>query len=169
MRTAKTLMRLGWCPGWSESSRAHTHCVGFVMSRLIFFRPCALTLKKYVWTFPLSGAVPSSFELCLINYTPSIYAEGYIVFAFPFVRSLRSWNLPQRFPQKCVKDSQVGYISRTNQKAFIFGPWVVWKVCFLSMSFCPRVHAPGWGWRSKSRSHLESVFLLFCYWNNLCR
>ena len=29
------------------------------------------------------------------------------------------------------------------------------------MSFGPIIHAPGWGWRSKSRTPLKSVFLLF--------
>ena len=37
MCTAKTLIRLGGCPGWSESCWAHTHFVGFVMSWLIYF------------------------------------------------------------------------------------------------------------------------------------
>ena len=33
----------------------------------------------------------------------------------------------------CVKVSQNGYISTTtHQKAFIFGPWVPWRVCFRS-------------------------------------
>ena len=44
-------------------------------------------------------------------YTPSIYAEGYIVFVFPFVRSyVRSfvlpsvtWNLRQSFALKFLK------------------------------------------------------------------
>ena len=49
------------------------------------------------------------------NYTPGIYANGYIVFAFPFVRSSvrmfvssfvlpsRSWNLRQSFASKFLK------------------------------------------------------------------
>ena len=41
-------------------------------------------------------------------YTPGIYADGYIVFAFPFVRSyvrsfVRSWNLRQSFALKFLK------------------------------------------------------------------
>ena len=60
----------------------------------------------------------------LVNncYTPGIYADGYIVFAFPFVCSLvRSFvEFASKF---CVKVSQVVYISATTyQKAFIFGP-----------------------------------------------
>ena len=53
--------------------------------------------------------------LTVNNYTPGIYAEGYIVFAFPFVRSyvrlfVRSfvlpsvtWNLRQSFALKFLK------------------------------------------------------------------
>ena len=43
--------------------------------------------------------------------------------------------------------AQAGISPITHQKAFIFGPWVPWKVCFPSMSSDPRVPAPGWGWR----------------------
>ena len=55
-------------------------------------------------------------------YTPGIYADGYIVFAFPFVRSLvRSYFRHVR--GICVKVLQVVYISATTyQKPFIFGP-----------------------------------------------
>ena len=71
------------------------------------------------------------------HYTPGIYAEGYIVFAFPFVRSyvrmfvrsfvrsfVRTSFRRVEFASKfCVKVSQVVYISATtHQKAFIFGP-----------------------------------------------
>ena len=39
-----------------------------------------------------------------LNYTPGIYADGYIVFAFPFVHSyVRSWNLRQSFALKFLK------------------------------------------------------------------
>ena len=45
-----------------------------------------------------------------------------------------------------VHVSQVGYISPiTHQKAFIFGPYVSWRVGFHSMTPDPWVHAPGWG------------------------
>ena len=63
------------------------------------------------------------------HYTPGIYAEGYIVFVFPFVRSyvrlfVRTSFRHVEFASKfCVKVSQVVYISATtHQKAFIFGP-----------------------------------------------
>ena len=58
-------------------------------------------------------------------YTPGIYADGYIVFVFPFVRSyVRTSVTFVEFASKfCVKVSQVVYISATTyQKAFIFGP-----------------------------------------------
>ena len=66
-------------------------------------------------------------------YTPGIYAEGYIVFVFPFVCSsvrmfvssfVRTSVTFVEFASKfCVKVSQVVYISATtHQKAFIFGP-----------------------------------------------
>ena len=70
-------------------------------------------------------------KMCI--YTPGIYAEGYIVFAFPFVCSfvrlfvrsfVRTSFRRVEFASKfCVKVSQVVYISATtDQKAFIFGP-----------------------------------------------
>ena len=66
-------------------------------------------------------------------YTLGIYADGYIVFAFPFVRSfvrmfvssfVRTSVTFVEFASKfCVKVSHVVYISATtHQKAFIFGP-----------------------------------------------
>ena len=75
--------------------------------------------------------------VCPLHYTPGIYAEGYIVFVFPFVRSyvrmfvrsfvrsfVRTSFRHVEFASKfCVKVSQVVYISATtHQKAFIFGP-----------------------------------------------
>ena len=65
----------------------------------------------------------------IYNYTPGIYADGYIVFVFPFVRLyvrlfVRTSVTFVEFTSKfCVKVSQVVYISATAyQKAFIFGP-----------------------------------------------
>ena len=58
-----------------------------------------------------------------------------------------------------VKVSLSEYISLTaHQKAFIFEPWVPERVSFYAMSFGPKVHAPGWGKRSKSRTQLKCVF-----------
>ena len=48
-RTAKTLIRQGGCPGWSESVWVHTHFVGFVMRRLI----CNCF---YFWLYLLKGS-----------------------------------------------------------------------------------------------------------------
>ena len=87
-------------------------------------------------------------------YTPGIYAEGYIAFAFlfvcSFVRLVVPWLLPVTFVEFTskflVKVSLSEYISlTTHQKAFIFEPWVPEGVIFYAMSFGPRVHAPGWG------------------------
>ena len=85
-------------------------------------------MSYLTWTSQMRSLYPG------IYADPGIYAEGYIVFAFPFVRSYvrsfvrpsRSWNLRQSFPQSCIIVSQVEYISRTtHQKAFIFGSYVL--------------------------------------------
>ena len=91
-------------------------------------------------------------------YTPGIYAAGYIVFALTFVRSyvrsfvrvfvrsLLSVTFVEFTSKFLVKVSLSEYISlTTHQKAFIFEPWVPDRVSFYTMSFCPRVYAPGWG------------------------
>ena len=113
------------------------------------------------FTLIFNFIIPPAFMQRRILFSP------FRSYVHSFVRASvtsRSWNLPQSFPQCCVKVSQVGYISRTiHQKAFIFGPLVPLKVCFLAMTFGPRVRAPGWGWRSKT-----SVFLLFL-WKELAQ
>ena len=102
----------------------------------------------------------------LHNYTPGIYAAGYIVFALTFVRSsvrmfvrsfvssfvrvfvrsLLSVTFVEFTSKFWVKVSLSEYISlTTNQKAFIFEPWVPERVSFYTMGFCPRVDALGWG------------------------
>ena len=91
-------------------------------------------------------------------YTPGIYAAGYIVFALTFVRSyvhsfvrvfvrsLLSVTFVEFTSKFLVKVSLSEYISlTTHQEAFIFEPWVPERVSFYTMSFCPRVGAPGWG------------------------
>ena len=99
-------------------------------------------------------------------YTPGIYAAGYIAFALTFVRSyvhsfvrsfvrsficvfvrsLLSLTFVEFTSKFLVKVSLSEYISlTTHQKAFIFEPWVPERVSFYTMSFCPRVIAPGWG------------------------
>ena len=60
------------------------------------------------------------------NYTPGIYAEGYIVFRLSVRLFVCLFVLPSVsgiFFQVLVKVSQVMYISAiTYHKAFIFGP-----------------------------------------------
>ena len=63
------------------------------------------------------------------SYTPGIYADGHIVFVFPFVRLYvrsfvrNSFTFVEFASKFCVKVSEVVYISATTyQKAFIFGP-----------------------------------------------
>ena len=123
--------------------------------RKIFFQNyyqnfCSL----YCWTNKI-GPLNS---LSLLHYTPGIYAAGYIVFALTFVRSsvrmfvrsfvrsLLSVTFVEFTTKFLVKVSLSEYISlTTHQKAFIFEPWVPERVSFYTMSFCPRVDAPGWG------------------------
>ena len=66
-----------------------------------------------------------------------------------FVRSFGSTNefAFVEFASKfCVKVSQVVYISATAyRKAFMFGPYLPWRVGIHSMTPIPRVHAPWWG------------------------
>ena len=63
-----------------------------------------------------------------------------------FVRSLLSVTFVEFTSKFLVKVSLSEYISlTTHQKAFIFEPWVPERVSFCTMSFCPRVDAPGWG------------------------
>ena len=63
-----------------------------------------------------------------------------------FVRSLLSVTFVEFTSKFLVKVSLSEYISlTTHQKAFIFEPWVPERVSFYTMSFCPRVDAPGWG------------------------
>ena len=91
---------------------------------------------------------------CLVNYTSSIYAKRYIVFAFPFILSSicmfvfpsRSRNLHENFT---LNFSKWLYLSNHSSESIhiLFGPWVPLRVCFPSISSGPRVHVPGWGWR----------------------
>ena len=63
-----------------------------------------------------------------------------------FVRSLLSVTFVEFTSKFLVKVSLSEYISLTTHwKAFIFEPWVPERVSFYTMSFCPRVDAPGWG------------------------
>ena len=48
-----------------------------------------------------------------------------------------------------------------NQKAFRLGPEVQCRVSFHSMIYDPRIHARGWGQRSKSSTSLNLVLVVF--------
>ena len=95
----------------------------------------------------------SFFNIC----SPGIYAaEGYIVFVFPFVclfvchiRGIDHKVLPKSFMLKFL-----------TGKAFIFGSWVPWRVCFYAISFGPRVHAPWWA-RGQNLEHLKKNYVAF--------
>ena len=97
-----------------------------------------------------------------INYTPGIYAEGYIVFVFLFVSPsvrmfvcsfvhsfVRSFVLPSRswnyFKVLRASNSSGEYL--TNHLSESIHIWTIgtWRVGFHSMTPHPRVHAPGWG------------------------
>ena len=78
----------------------------------------------------------------------SFYTMRLLVRSFVcvFVRSLLSVTFVEFTSKFLVKVSLSEYISlTTHQKAFIFEPWVPERVSFYTMSFCPRVDAPGWG------------------------
>ena len=85
----------------------------------------------------------------LSYYTPGIYAEGYIIFVFPFARSsVRSFVRSSvrtsvtfvEFESKfCVKVSQVVYISATTyQKAKVHHTGDICRHIF-SESRCPKL------------------------------
>ena len=71
---------------------------------------CTIYVAKTKGADQLRGYCVADLYLCF--YTPGIYADGYIVFAFPLVRSsvrmfvssfVRSWNLRQSFASKFLK------------------------------------------------------------------
>ena len=63
-----------------------------------------------------------------------------------FVRSLLSVTFVEYTSKFLVKVSHSEYISlTTDQKAFVFKPWVPERVSFYATSFGSRVDAPGWG------------------------
>ena len=106
------------------------------------------------------------------------YAEGYIIFAFPFVRT---------FVRSCVCHIRGIYLKVFHKVALKFLKWgishelLIRKHSYLDHGYLGRsasmpwvlapefIHASGWGWGSKSRTPLKSVFILFRYGNNLCR
>ena len=90
-------------------------------------------------------------------YTSGIYANDYMVFAFPFVcSSIKLMELTSKF---CVEVSLSGSISRTTRlKKLLFGPWVPWTVCFL-----PWVQTPGVGLEVKTRTPYCSTTCTFSF------
>ena len=70
-RTVKTLIRLGGCPGWSESSLCARRFVGFVVRRLIF--PYSKRLILFV-----PKILESAILICSRNHSYSINSEGQI-------------------------------------------------------------------------------------------
>ena len=115
------------------------------------FFPLIVIFRRAMW----SSKAHRKSDSC---YTPGFYAAGYIVFTLTFVRSyvrsfvrvfvrsLLSVTFLEFTSKFLVKVSLSEYISlTTHQKAFIIEPWVPERVSFYTMSFCPRVDAPGWG------------------------
>ena len=51
----------------------------------MIMKPVLLTIRPRAW--PVGGIVFHKHIVYLNHYTPGFYADGYIVFAFPFVRS----------------------------------------------------------------------------------
>ena len=115
----------------------------------IAVRLCSRALDKWGW------GVNDNHRVII---PPAFMPGGYIVFALTFVRSsvrmfvrvfvrsLLSVTFVEFTTKFLVKVSLSEYISlTTHQKAFIFEPWLPERVSFYTMSFCPRVDAPGWG------------------------
>ena len=112
----------------------------------VFYAPATKWGGAYRFTL-----VRTYVRLSHLLYT-GIYAEGYIVFTFPFVcsyvrlfvLSLLSGTFVEFTSKFLVKISLSEYISlTTHQKAFIFEPWVPERVIFNVTGFGHRVHAPG--------------------------
>ena len=108
--------------------------------------------KSFAETKKWQSILPGTYHFYTpgIYYTPVIYAEEDIVFVFPFICSFVCSLLSVMFieftSKFLVKVSLSEYISlTTQQKEFIFEPWVPERVCFYAMNFGYRVHAPGWG------------------------
>ena len=91
-----------------------------------------LNIKSRLFAYP---------SVLTYSYIPDIYVEGYIVFVFPFVcLSIRSL-VPSYFcyVKVLVKVSRVVYISvTTDQKAFIFGSLLPWRVGISQHEFRPQ-------------------------------
>ena len=103
----------------------------------------------------------------MFDYTPGIYAKGYISFPFRlsihmFISFLCSF-IHSFVPFHHVTSKFLGTVSlcnnvspTTQQRASMFEPWVPKTVSFFAMT-CGQ----GWGLRSKSRSIRQSLWLKF--------
>ena len=61
----------------------------------------------------------------------------------------------------CFKVSQRVYLNNHSSESIHIWAMGTLDGLLRSMNFGPRVHAPGWGWMSKSRTPLKGVILLF--------
>ena len=108
-----------------------------------------LMLYYRIMSFPFPYLYPR--HLCRGVYSFRLdvcpFVRSYVrSFVCSFVRSLLSVTFVEFTSKFLVKVSLSECISlTTNQKAFIFEPWVPERVSFYTMSICFRVDAPGWG------------------------
>ena len=92
----------------------------------------------------------------LPDYTPSIYADGYIVFAFPFVRSyVRSYF--RHVCGICVKVLRLSFSSGVYLSNYPSESIHIWTIVTLEgwhslHDHGPQGPCPDWGQRSKSRT-----------------
>ena len=113
-----------------DESICHFRDVGTILSPLFSLYPRHLCRGVY------------SFRLDVCPFVRS-YVRSFVRV---FVRSLLSVTFVEFTSKFLVKVSLSEYISiTTHQKAFIFETWLHERVSFYTMSFCPRVDAPGWG------------------------
>ena len=102
MRTAKTLIRLGGCPGWSGSSLgAHSFC-WFVMSRLILFRTITYWFNQLVQRSPAT-----------ICYFPLYYHVNTYVFLRPLKERISTYLHNHLSSQKLDSSEPFSFLNDT--------------------------------------------------------
>ena len=113
MRTAKTLIRLSRCRGWSES--AHNHCVGFVMRRLIYSLSLQMGRVKRIWYLsPMRAAkVQASLRICAVSPEPLLLAHTSSESRGTFRQKIRSLAPPNGWAC-AVKICHDGMLEDTN-------------------------------------------------------
>ena len=127
-----------YCSHWTNS---------FLVQKSELLYPRHLCRGVYSFLYPrhLCRGV-YSFRLDVCPFVRSYVRSLVRSFVRVFVRSLLSVTFVEFTSKFLVKVSLSEYISlTTHQKAFIFEPWVPERVSFYTMSFCPRIDAPGWG------------------------